>query len=174
MAKDLLSQRLDADFSKLSNKIEENYNLLNTKIERIVNVNDFGGDPTGQTDSTQAFVKAFGKGNVHVHMTAGTYVIKGLKLPNNTILSGEGKGYYILKIADDAPAETIGITNLYMDGTAENIGVEDFTIDGNKFRQNKSLQPAGAHVLVTFVLQVLKVALCVALNHTIVYYIHLM
>ena len=52
--------------------------------------------------------------------------------------------YYILKIADDAPAETIGITNLYMDGTAENIGVEDFTIDGNKFRQNKSLQPAGA------------------------------
>ena len=31
----------------------------------------------------------------------------------------------------------------YMDGTAENIGVEDFTIDGNKFRQNKSLQPAG-------------------------------
>lgn len=143
VAKDLLSQRLDADFSKLSNKIEENYNLLNTKIERIVNVNDFGGDPTGQTDSTQAFVKAFGKGNVHVHMTAGTYVIKGLKLPNNTILSGEGKGITFLRIADDAPAETIGITNLYMDGTAENIGVEDFTIDGNKFRQNKSLQPAG-------------------------------
>ena len=76
-------------------------------------MNDFGGDPTGQTDSTQAFVKAFGKGNVHVHDSRHVaYVIKGLKLPNNTILSGEGKGITFLRIADDAPAETIGITNL--------------------------------------------------------------
>lgn len=140
---DLLSQRLDADFGKLNNKIDDNYKRLNTKIERIVNVNDYGADPTGQTDSTQAFIKAFGKGHVHVHMTAGTYLINTLKLPNFTILSGEGKDITYLKINDNAIAETIGITNLNMDGTAEQIGVMDFNIDGNKFRQNSALKAAG-------------------------------
>lgn len=141
--KDLLSERLDTDFGKIKNEMEANYKVLNTKIERIINVNDYGADPTGQTDSTQAFEKAFANGNVHVHMTAGDYIIRGLKLPNNTILSGEGKNITRLKIADDAPAETIGITNLLMEGLAENIGIESFSIDGNKLRQNGVLKPTG-------------------------------
>ncbi|WNM51504.1 pre-neck appendage protein [Staphylococcus phage S-CoN_Ph2] len=45
---ELLSQRLDYDFGKLNKKIDDNFKYLNDKIERIVNVNDYGADPTGQ------------------------------------------------------------------------------------------------------------------------------
>ncbi|HEC2226258.1 TPA: peptidase G2 [Staphylococcus delphini] len=139
----LLSKRLKYDFEIIKNKIEENYNKLNTKIERIVNVNDFGADPTGQKDSTQAFKDATRGGNVHVHMTAGAYKVIGIKLPNNTILSGEGKDVTIIRLADEAPAEAIVITNEDMSGNATNIGINNFTVDGNKWRQDRSLKASG-------------------------------
>lgn len=140
---DLLSERLKYDFDKINKIIKDNYEYLNNKIERIVNVNDYGADPTGQKDSTQAFKDALESGNVHVHMTAGTYVVTGIKLPNDTILSGEGKDITIIKLADEAPAESIVITNEDMTGFGHNIGIEDFTVDGNKWRQDKSLKAAG-------------------------------
>src|SRR5699024_6820510 len=55
----VLSERLYYDFNKINQTMENNYNTLNKKIERIINVNDYGADPTGQTDSTDAFKKAF-------------------------------------------------------------------------------------------------------------------
>lgn len=139
----VLSERLYYDFNKINQTMESNYNTLNKKIERIINVNDYGADPTGQTDSTEAFKKAFANGGHHVHMTEGTYIVSGLKLPNNTILSGEGKERTIIKLSDDAPAENIVITNLDMNGVAENIGIEGFSVDGNRTRQNNTLKPAG-------------------------------
>src|SRR5699024_7247929 len=93
----LLSKRLKYDFEIIKNKMEENFNYLNKKIERIVNVNDYGADPTGEQDSTQAFKEAVRGGNVHVHMTSGTYKVTGIKLPNNTVLSGEGKDITTIK-----------------------------------------------------------------------------
>jgi hypothetical protein len=140
---ELLSKRLKYDFEIIKNTIDDNYNKLNKKIERIVNVNDYGADPTGEQDSTQAFKNALRGGNVHVHMTAGTYKVTGIKLPNNTILSGEGKDITTIKLADEAPAQNIVITNEDMSGNAHNIGVKDFTVDGNKWRQNKKLKAAG-------------------------------
>lgn len=139
----VLSDRLYYDFNKINKTMEDNYKSLNEKIERIVNVNDYGADPTGQEDSTEAFKKAFANGGRRVHMTTGLYVISGLKLPSNTILSGEGYVATKFKIADDAPAETIGITNLDMNGIAENIGIEGFSFDGNRTRQGGTLKPAG-------------------------------
>ncbi|OIJ29057.1 peptidase G2 autoproteolytic cleavage domain-containing protein [Staphylococcus sp. LCT-H4] len=131
----LLSKRLKYDFDNMNKKIEDNYNKLNKKIERIVNVNDFGADPTGNELSDEAFKEALGSGNVHVHMTAGTYKIKnGIKLPSNSVLSGEGKGISIIKLSDDSPRETVAVTNRDMDGTARNISTESFTIHGNKER----------------------------------------
>ena len=45
------------------------FNDLNNKIDKVSNrfrfVDDFGGDPTGETDSTKSFEKAFSDGNVH-------------------------------------------------------------------------------------------------------------
>ncbi|WP_374199847.1 peptidase G2 autoproteolytic cleavage domain-containing protein [Mammaliicoccus sp. Q-M61] len=139
----VLSERLYYDFNKINQTMESNYNTLNKKIERIINVNDFGADPTGQEDSTEAFKKAFGNGGRHIHMTEGTYIVSGLKLPSNTILSGEGKEQTIIKLSDNAPAENIVITNLDMNGVAENIGIEGFSVDGNRNRQGGALKPAG-------------------------------
>lgn len=140
---DVLSERLLYDFNLINKVIDNNYNILNKKIERIINVNDFGADPTGQEDSTEAFKKAFANGGRHVHMTEGTYITTGLKLPNNTILSGEGKEQTIIKLSDNAPEESIVVTNLDMNGIAENIGIEGFMVDGNRARQNGVLKPAG-------------------------------
>ena len=130
----VLSERLYYDFNKINQTMESNYNELNKKIERIINVNDYGADPTGQKDSTEAFKKAFANGGRHVHMTEGTYIISGLKVPNNTVLSGMSPYNTILKVADNAPRATIGVTNKDLDGTAENIIFENFAVDGNKGR----------------------------------------
>ncbi|RIO25455.1 peptidase G2 autoproteolytic cleavage domain-containing protein [Staphylococcus saprophyticus] len=139
----LLSKRLKYDFEIIKNKMEENFNYLNKKIERIVNVNDYGADPTGEQDSTEAFKEAVRGGDVHVHMTAGTYKVTGIKLPNNTVLSGEGKDITTIKFADETPAENIVITNEDMSGNAHNIGIKDFTVNGNKWRQDKTLKASG-------------------------------
>lgn len=139
----LLSKRLKYDFEIIKNKMEENFNYLDKKIERIVNVNDYGADPTGEQDSTQAFKEAVRGGNVHVHMTAGTYKVTGIRLPNNTVLSGEGKDITTIKFADETPAENIVITNEDMSGNAHNIGIKDFTVNGNKWRQNKKFSASG-------------------------------
>ena len=139
----LLSTRLKYDFEIIKNKMEENFNYLNKKIERIVNVNDYGADPTGEQDSTQAFKDALRGGDVHVHMTAGNYKVTGIRLPNNTVLSGEGKDITTIKFADETPAENIVITNEDMSGNAHNIGIKDFTVNGNKWRQDKKFSAAG-------------------------------
>ncbi|MFQ3853722.1 peptidase G2 autoproteolytic cleavage domain-containing protein [Staphylococcus sp. 2S1] len=76
-------------------------------------------------------------------MTAGTYKVTGIKLPNNTVLSGEGKDITFIKLADETPAENIVITNDDMSGNAHNIGIKDFTVNGNKWRQDKKFAPAG-------------------------------
>ena len=140
---ELLSARLKHDYQVINKKIEDNYEYLNKKSERIVNVNDYGADPTGEQDSTQAFKEAVRGGNVHVHMTAGTYKVTGIKLPNNTVLSGEGKDITTIKFADETPAENIVITNEDMSGNAHNIGIKDFTVNGNKWRQNKKFSASG-------------------------------
>lgn len=140
---DSLHQRLYHDFLRESNAREELRADLTKKIQRIVNVDDFGGDPTGQKDSTKAFQDALGNGNVQVTMSGGTYLTTGIKMPNNSRLVGQGKDITTIKFMDSTPAENIGITNLRMSGHAENISLENFTFDGNKFRQNKSLKPTG-------------------------------
>ena len=68
------------------------------KIQRIVNVDDFGGDPTGQKDSTKAFQDALGTGNVLVTMSAGTYLTTGIKMPNNSRLVGQVKTSPLLNL----------------------------------------------------------------------------
>ncbi|MCP6646210.1 hypothetical protein NL493_29120, partial [Klebsiella pneumoniae] len=78
-----------------------------------------------------------------VTMSAGTYKVYGLKLPNNTRLVGQGKDITTIKLADEAPAETVVITNLSMGGNAKNIAIENFSVDGNRKRQNNSLKAAG-------------------------------
>ena len=100
---DSLHQRLYHDFLRESNAREELRADLTKKIQRIVNVDDFGGDPTGKKDSTKAFQDAFGNGNVMVTMSAGIYLTTGIKMPDNSRLVGQGKGITTIKFTDDAP-----------------------------------------------------------------------
>lgn len=136
---ELLSKRLKHDFETVKKQINDNYEVLNDKIERIVNVNDYGADPTGEKDSTEAFKQAFGNGGHHVHMTEGTYIVSGLKLPSNTILSGEGKKQTLIKLNENAPHDVTVISNKDLDGTAHDIQLRDFKVDGNKFRQDGAI-----------------------------------
>lgn len=128
----------------INNNIFNDLNdIINKVAKRFRFVDDFGGDPTGEIDSTTAFERAFENGNVHVHMAEGAYKVREIKIPSNSVLSGEGKDVTFIKMNDDAPKQNIVITNDEMYGEAKNIGLQNFTVDGNKFRQNNSLKPAG-------------------------------
>ena len=139
----IFNDRIDYEFQQTEKLFEQKYKEVYGLATRLRNVNDFGADPTGEKDSTEAFEKAFENGGYHVHMTEGTYKVRGIKLPSNSILSGEGKGVTTIKMNDDAPQENIVITNRDVDGTAKNITVKDFSINGNKFRQEGTLKAAG-------------------------------
>ncbi|MGX7835903.1 hypothetical protein ACWKSR_12205, partial [Campylobacter fetus subsp. venerealis] len=71
---------LDADGNVeplLKERLDKEYYKLLRKIQRSVNVDDYGADPTGETDSTEAFVQALGDGKVRLNLSAGTYIVKG-------------------------------------------------------------------------------------------------
>lgn len=138
-----LEERLKHDFLREKNDREKGLKNLLDKINRVVNVDEFGADPTGVKDSTEAFRKAFGNGNIQVTMSGGTYKVYGLRLPNNTRLVGQGKDITTIKLADDAPADAIVVTNLSMGGNAKNIAIENFSVNGNRGRQGGTLKPAG-------------------------------
>lgn len=140
---DVLSDRLFYDFSKQQKDMDELRDDFLVKLKRNVNVDDFGADPTGKNDSTKAFEQALGNGNVTVNMSGGTYLVTGIKMPNNSRLVGQGKDITKIKLMDSTPAENCGITNLKMSGMSKNISLENFEIDGNKFRQGGGLKPAG-------------------------------
>ena len=119
----------------------------------MVNVDDFGGDPTGQRDSTKAFQDALGNGNVQVTMSAGTYLTTGIKMPNNSRLVGQGKDITTIKFMDITPAENLGITNLKMSGNAENISWKVFHSMVINSDKTNHLKPRVVVVHLTFDLQ---------------------
>lgn len=129
-----LKDRLDREFSK-----------LDRKIKRVVNVDDFGADPTGKTDSTEAFKRAIGNGKVRLNLSAGTYIVKGVKLPSWTYLIGQGKGVTTLKLHEDTPAGEWVITNSDHSGGNRNICVEGMTLDWNPDRQGGLRATGGIH-----------------------------
>ncbi|MDW8564718.1 peptidase G2 autoproteolytic cleavage domain-containing protein [Staphylococcus shinii] len=128
-----LDNRLYHDFLKEKNEREAADADLLAKIQRNVNVDDFGADPTGKVDSSEAFKKALGNGGVTVNLSAGTYLLdKGIKLPNYSRLVGQGQDISTIKLSTKAPRETIAITNLKMSGEAKCISVEHLAVNGNK------------------------------------------
>lgn len=64
-----------------------------------------------KTDSTEAFKKALGNGRVRIELSAGTYIVKGIKLPSWTYLIGKGKGITTIKLHENTPASEWVITN---------------------------------------------------------------
>ncbi|OBS85368.1 peptidase G2 autoproteolytic cleavage domain-containing protein [Bacillus pumilus] len=115
--------RLDYEFAK-----------IDKRFKREVHVDDFGAVPDGKTDSTEAFKKAFGNGRVRVKASAGVYIVRGIRIPSNSALIGQGKGITTFKLHEDAPASTILLTNKDHSGN-KNIYVDGFSLDWNRDRQ---------------------------------------
>ncbi|MCM3071738.1 peptidase G2 [Staphylococcus equorum] len=131
-----LSNRLYHDFLKEKNDREKADAELKAMIQRNVNVDDYGGDPTGTKDSSEAFKKALGSGGVTVNLSAGTYLLdKSIKLPNYTRLVGQGQDISTIKLSTKAPRETIAITNLKMSGEARCISIENLAVNGDKMNR---------------------------------------
>lgn len=131
-----LSNRLYHDFLKEKNDREKADAELKAMIQRNVNVDDYGGDPTGTKDSSEAFKKALGSGGVTVNLSAGTYLLdKGIKLPNYTRLVGQGQDISTIKLSTKAPRETIAITNLKISGEARCISIENLAVNGDKMNR---------------------------------------
>lgn len=101
-----------------------------------VNVADYGAIGDGQTDNTEAFKKAIGKGKVKVTIPPGVFLVRGIKLPSWTILAGEGKGNTILKLHHHAPKWSRIITNTHHRKGNHHIKVADLTLDWNVERLN--------------------------------------
>ncbi|WP_340033086.1 peptidase G2 autoproteolytic cleavage domain-containing protein [Bacillus sp. FSL K6-0138] len=129
----------------LKDRLDFEFNKLEQKIKREVSVDDFGAVPDGETDSTEAFRKAVGDGNVRVHLSAGTYVVRGAKLPSWTYLIGQGKGVTILKLHEDTPASEWVITNADYENGNRNIFVQGMSLDWNPDRQGGVGATGGQH-----------------------------
>ncbi|PLR96873.1 glycosyl hydrolase family 28-related protein [Bacillus sp. T33-2] len=112
-------------------ELDEQYGKLQNKINRVVNVADYGAVGDGATDNTEAFKKAIGDGAVEVHVPAGVYITRGIKLPSWTSLIGEGKGVTTIKLHDSAPKGTRLLTNQNHRRGNRNILVEGMSLDWN-------------------------------------------
>ncbi|MED4787483.1 peptidase G2 autoproteolytic cleavage domain-containing protein [Bacillus atrophaeus] len=146
--KEVVDARVDADGNiqpLLKERLDKEYLKLLRKIERSVNVDDFGADPTGVNDSTGAFQKALGTGKVRLNLSAGTYIVKGVKLPSWTYMVGQGIGVTTLKLHEDTPASEWVVTNADHANGNRNIHVEGMSLDWNPERQGGVGATGGLH-----------------------------
>ncbi|MED4828130.1 peptidase G2 autoproteolytic cleavage domain-containing protein [Bacillus atrophaeus] len=146
--KEVVDARVDADGEiapLLKDRLDKEYLKLLRKIERSVNVDDFGADPTGVADSTEAFQKALGTGKVRLNLSAGTYIVKGVKLPSWTYMVGQGIGVTTLKLHEDTPASEWVVTNADHENGNRNILVEGMSLDWNPDRQGGVGATGGLH-----------------------------
>ena len=116
-------------FPEWKERLDAEYRKLETTIQHRVNVRDYGAVGDGETDCTEAFKKAFGKGAVEVKVPAGVFVVDGLCLPSWTRLIGAGKGRTILKLHPKASRKTRLLTNSNHLSGNRNISVEGLTLD---------------------------------------------
>ncbi|QHZ47008.1 peptidase G2 autoproteolytic cleavage domain-containing protein [Bacillus sp. NSP9.1] len=146
--KEVVDARVDADGNiqpLLKERLDREYKKLLQKIKRTVNVDDFGADPTGVKDSTEAFQKAIGTGKVRLNLSAGTYIVKGVKLPSWTYMIGQGIGVTTLKLHEDTPASEWVVTNVDHAKGNRNIMVEGMSLDWNPNRQGGVGATGGLH-----------------------------
>lgn len=99
------------------------------------NVNDFGADPTGTSDSTAAFTAALAASS-KIYVPSGTYLIDDqidLEDDTNICIFGDGPELTTLKKPNNA---TRGNRIIYIEGASE-ISIKDLKIDGNGSNQNE-------------------------------------
>lgn len=96
-----------------------------------VDVRDFGAKGDGVTDDTLAFKDALGDGHRQVIVPEGVYVVRGIRLPSWSILTGAGKGKTIITFHPDTPKGRRLITNDSYTLGNSHLLVEKLTLDWN-------------------------------------------
>jgi len=99
---------------------------LVTRFADVVNVKDFGADPTGISDSTSAIQSAISSGGA-TYIPKGVYLISAnITIPSNCLIFGDGAAS-VLK----ASANGLNMLSTGFGVTAkENIFIRDLQIDG--------------------------------------------
>ncbi|TCI44278.1 MULTISPECIES: glycoside hydrolase family 55 protein [unclassified Exiguobacterium] len=121
----------------------EHLNLLQT-TRHHVDVTDYGAVGDGKTDCTLAFRLAL-RSNRHVHVPAGVYIVRGVRIPSNCVLEGAGQQDTVLRLADGIPKHRrllrnatpfygnhhIEVAHLTLDWNVERLGDVDRTSSGD-------------------------------------------
>lgn len=115
------------------------------KLREIeVSVIDFGADPTGVADSTQAFRAALDSDAYNIHVPAGTYTITNLVVDKYVKIFGSGRARTIIQVTTTTDHGIVlqGSPDFYENGAEDVnlIGLESLT-----FRYTGAGQPAGKH-----------------------------
>lgn len=110
---------------------------LKQSIRQEVDVTDYGAVGDGETDCTLAFRLAL-RSNRHVYVPAGTYVVRGIRLPSNCILQGAGQQKTILKLSNRAPKHRRLLRNATPFAGNHHIEVAHLTLDWNVDRLDAS------------------------------------
>ena len=112
-------------------ELDREYERLTEIAGNYISVETYGARGDGRSDSTAAFKRAFGSGGRNVYVPEGIYIVKGLKLPSWTRLTGAGKGKTIIRLHDEAPRRRTLLTNRNPFKGNRNIAVEGLTLDWN-------------------------------------------
>ncbi|MDJ1631055.1 glycosyl hydrolase family 28-related protein [Bacillus velezensis] len=111
--KEVVDARVDADGNiapLLKERLDKEYNKSLRKIVRNVNVDDYGADPTGETDSSEAFKRAIGNGKVRLIYRPASTLSRASSFRHGLTLSGKER-ITILQLHEDTPASEWVVTN---------------------------------------------------------------
>ncbi|WP_010053225.1 glycosyl hydrolase family 28-related protein [Carnobacterium maltaromaticum] len=117
-------------------KLDQELMKLEKRTKKVF-LSDFGGIADGKTDCTKAFKRAFSIGYRHVILSSGTYLTRGLKIPSNVILAGEGSAETCLKLHPEAPKSEQLLTNKSHFNGNHHIQIKGISLDWNVERLAK-------------------------------------
>ena len=119
MVRPIWMRRLDAEYLNLTQATTHQ-----------VDVTEYGAVGDGRTDCTLAFRLAL-RSNRRVHVPAGTYVVRGIRMPSNCVLVGAGQDKTVIKLADGAPKHRRLLRNATPFRGNHHIEVAHLTLDWN-------------------------------------------
>lgn len=123
--------------------LDVEYDKLLAITTEVRDVTHYGAVGDGVTDCTKAFIKAFGNGNVHVHVPPGIFLVDGLRVPSWTRLTGCGKGRTVIRLDDSAPRRRRLLTNRNHAKGNSHISVERIGLDWNVGRLPETMKTKG-------------------------------
>jgi len=139
----LTNNEVDANFNNLNTAViaSANYTASGTgatsitvqsKLNQVVNVKDYGATGDGTTNDTTAIQNAINASVGIIYFPAGTYSVTSLTLTAGKQLRGENRETAIIRLRTALSGSgMINATN------ASNIVVDSFTIDGNSLAGSK-------------------------------------